>query len=78
VVKECWTAMLIKEMEISRLMTHAKQIEEEKVKKCERESKRARTSSVDYSQQKSGGGNRSPFCQKFSGVIYALSLFIFN
>lgn len=48
VVKECRTAMLIKEMDISGLMNHAQHIEEEKFKESIRESKRGR--SMDYSQ----------------------------
>ncbi|KAF3680284.1 hypothetical protein FXO38_02382 [Capsicum annuum] len=37
------TAMLIKEMDLFRLMDHAQQIEEENIKEKERENKRART-----------------------------------
>ncbi|XP_049397388.1 uncharacterized protein LOC125861566 [Solanum stenotomum] len=40
VVKKCKTNMLIKEMDISRLMTHAQQIEEEIFKERARETKR--------------------------------------
>lgn len=32
VVKECLTAMIVKEMDVSRLMVHAQRIEEEKLK----------------------------------------------
>lgn len=51
----------------SRLMTYAQQIEEWKLKENDRESKKARRGSVDYSQQKSGCGNHSQFHQQFSG-----------
>ncbi|WMV38082.1 hypothetical protein MTR67_031467 [Solanum verrucosum] len=55
IVKECHTAMLIKEMNISRLMIHAQQVQEEKLKERAKESKRARTSDSDFSHFKSGG-----------------------
>ncbi|WMV54508.1 hypothetical protein MTR67_047893 [Solanum verrucosum] len=41
-VKECLTAMLVKEIDVSHLMVHAQQIEEEKSKDKPRDSKRAR------------------------------------
>ncbi|WMV32513.1 hypothetical protein MTR67_025898 [Solanum verrucosum] len=43
VVKECCTAMLIKKMDISRLIIHSQQIEEDKPKESSREAKRAKT-----------------------------------
>ncbi|WMV49549.1 hypothetical protein MTR67_042934 [Solanum verrucosum] len=48
VSKEYRTDMLIKDMEISWLMTHAQRIEEHKLKESARETKRAYTDSVDY------------------------------
>ena len=49
VVKKFRTTMLIKEMDISRLMTHVQQIVEEKFKERSREIKRVRIDSCDFS-----------------------------
>ncbi|XP_049414645.1 uncharacterized protein LOC125877376 [Solanum stenotomum] len=65
VVKECSTAMLIKEMAIFRLMIHSQQIVEKKLKERARESKRARTGDDDFSHSTSGGYCRSKFWQRF-------------
>ena len=51
--------MLPEDMKISRLMTYAQQVEGDKLREQAKENKKARTGNYDYSQQKSGGGNRS-------------------
>ena len=56
---ECRNAMLLGDMNISRLMTHAQQVEGDKLREQAKETKKARTGNYEYSQQKSGGGNRS-------------------
>lgn len=50
VVKECRTFMLIRDKDISHLMTHAQEIETEKLKKRDRENKRAKIDHFKYSQ----------------------------
>ncbi len=58
--------MLLENMNISRLMTHAQQVEGDKLREQAKETKKARTYNYEYSQQKLGGGNRSQFQQKSS------------
>jgi len=53
VVKECRTAMLIKEINISRLMVHAQQIEKAKNKEKDRKNKKSRIGSFNFTQPKS-------------------------
>uniref|UniRef100_M1DPE6 Gag-pol polyprotein n=1 Tax=Solanum tuberosum TaxID=4113 RepID=M1DPE6_SOLTU len=67
VVKECRTSMLIGDMDISHLMVHAQQIEEDKLKEKSREVKRARTGDVNFSNAKTEGQGRPRFGQRFSG-----------
>lgn len=61
-VKQCRTTMLVKEMDLSRLIVHAQQIEKEKLKKKKRNNKKARAGSFNFSQPRSEGVNRSQFC----------------
>ncbi|XP_049369394.1 uncharacterized protein LOC125834274 [Solanum verrucosum] len=63
---ECRNAMLLGDMSLSRLMTHAQQVEDDKLKEHAKENKKARTGNYDYSQQKTGGGNRLQGQQKIS------------
>ena len=62
---ECRSAMLFGDINISRLMTHAQQVEGDKLREHVKENKKARTGNYDYSQQKSCGRNRSQGQQKF-------------
>ncbi|XP_069155722.1 uncharacterized protein [Solanum lycopersicum] len=62
---ECRNAMLLGYMNVFRLITHAQQVEGDKLRKQAKENKKARIGSYDYSQQKSGSGNRSQGQQKF-------------
>lgn len=58
-VKECRTMIMIKKIDISRLMVYDQQIKEANNKEKERESKRARICSFSFTQPKSEGGNHS-------------------
>ena len=66
-VNKCKSAMLNSDMTLSRLMTHALKIDEQKVKTRERQNKRARAGSFNFAQPKSEGGNRSQF-QNYSSM----------
>lgn len=61
VVKECRTVISIKEMVISKLMTHSQQIEEENLKDSARETKMAGIDSGDDSHSRFDGRGCSQF-----------------
>ena len=46
---ECRNAMLLGDMSISRLMTHAQQVEGDKLRKHVKENKKAKTGKYDFS-----------------------------
>ena len=56
---ECRNTRLLGDINISRLMTHAHQVESDNLREQAKENKKARTGNYDYSQYKLGGGNRS-------------------
>lgn len=66
VVNKCMTTVLVKKMDISWLMVHAQQIKKEKILEKERVSKRGRTCSFNFTQQRSIGVNYSQFYKKSS------------
>ena len=68
---ECRNAMLLNDMNISRLMTHAQRVEGDKIREQGKYNKKARTGNYDYSQQNSGGGNPSQCQQKFSAPTHS-------
>jgi len=67
VVKECGTTILITKIDISRLMVHAQQIEEEKHREKSREAKRAKIGDGDFSHSSSDRHGCSKFGHRFSG-----------
>ena len=62
---ECRSVILLGDMNISRLMTHAQQVEGDKFREQTKENKKARTGNYEYSQQKSGGGSLFQSPQNF-------------
>ena len=59
-------AMSLGYMNISRLMTHAQKVDGDKLMEHAKQNRKPRTEKNEYSQQNSGGGNRSQGQQKFS------------
>lgn len=68
VVKECRSAMLNSEMNLSRLMTYDQQSESDKIKERVRVrgNKRARSEQPTYGQNRSQGGNLPHFQSRSS------------
>ncbi|XP_047257841.1 uncharacterized protein LOC124889807 [Capsicum annuum] len=66
VVNECKSAMLNSDMTLARLMTHALQIEKQKIKMREKQNKRVRIGHFNFAQPKSEGENLSQFCSSAS------------
>ena len=75
VEKECHTTMLINDMDISRLMVYAQQIEESKIREIRQEGKRPRSDDSSHQKPKKslyhqdssmGNKDRSP-TQSFQG-----------
>ena len=66
VVNECRSAMLIPSMDISRLMVHAKQIEEQNHKQVSKELKNVRMEDGNSSKTKFEVQNKPMFKRRFS------------
>ncbi|KAF3651429.1 hypothetical protein FXO37_18005 [Capsicum annuum] len=64
VVNEYRSAMLNSDITLAKLMTHAQQIEKQKVRTREKQNKRAKSGSFSFAQSKSEERNRSQFCPK--------------
>ena len=57
--------MLLGDVDISRLMTHAQKVEGNKLREHVKENKKSRNRNYDYSQHKLSGGNLSQGQPKF-------------
>ena len=60
--------MLLGDINISSIMTHAQQVEGDMLREQGEENKKARFRNYDYSQHKSSGGNYSQCQEKFSAL----------
>lgn len=58
-VMVCRMDMMVKKMNISRLMVHAQYIDNEKLKDNKKENKRAKTGCFSFSQHRSNSANHS-------------------
>ncbi|KAK4737506.1 hypothetical protein R3W88_001203 [Solanum pinnatisectum] len=67
---KCRNAMLLENMNISRLMTHAQRVEGDKISEQAKDNKKARTGNYKYSEQKLGGGNLSVSEKVFSSSTF--------
>uniref|UniRef100_M1DZ91 Retrotransposon gag protein n=1 Tax=Solanum tuberosum TaxID=4113 RepID=M1DZ91_SOLTU len=70
---ECRNVMLLGDMDISRLMNHAQKVEGDKLRKMDKDNRKARTGNYEYSQQKSGGGNPLTFQQPSTFPVPSLA-----
>ena len=77
VVKECRSAMMNSEMNLSRMMTHTQQIEADKIKERDRMrgNKRARFEQHEQGQTRSQGGSR-PQYQDRSSICQHIHLLV--
>ena len=57
--------MLLGDMNITRIIAHAQQVEGDSLREHVKENKKARPGNYDYSQQKSSGGNLSKSLNNF-------------
>lgn len=69
VVKQCCTAMLINDIDISFIMVHSQHIEEENLKERSKEVKRAKNGDGNFSLASSDGHGHPRFRQRFSGLL---------
>lgn len=67
VVKQCCTAMLINDIDISFIMVHSQHIEEENLKERSKEVKRAKNGDGNFSLASSDGHGHPRFRQRFFG-----------
>ena len=72
VVNECRSSMLIPRMDISRLMVHVEQIEDQKLKQVGRELKKVRTEDGNSSKAKFKVQGKSSFKRRYSTKAFLM------